>query len=228
MKDQEEIETIKKACQITDRAFEYIIQNIRKEMTEKEIAFEIEKFMIMNGADGLAFDSIVASGIHTSMPHITPTDKKIMPGDIIQFDIGCQYHGYASDLSRVVFVEYMKDEYKEVYQFVQEEQRKLSNSLKDGSNIKLVIKDRETEYRFKNYQVMHAFGHGVGLDIHELPVLNAKQDYILKENSIIAIEPGVYIPGQYGIRIEDTYQVTKNGCINLTNCVKNDIIIQLK
>ena len=115
VKDEDEIEYIQKACEITDSAFEYIIKNIKKGMTEKDIAFEIEKFMIQKGADGLAFPSIVASGPNSSVPHAVPTSRRIIPGDIIQFDIGCKYKGYASDLSRVVFVEDMADEYKEIY-----------------------------------------------------------------------------------------------------------------
>lgn len=227
VKDEEEFECIKKACEITDNAFEYIIRNIKEGMTEKEVAFEIEKFMITNGADSLAFESIVAFGENTSMPHAVPTDRVVQKGDIIQFDIGAKYKGYCADLSRVVFVEEIKEEYKEVYDFVLGEQKRLSQMLKDGANIKTVIKDRETEYKLKNYQVMHAFGHGVGLDIHELPILRSNQDNILKENSIIAIEPGVYFEGRFGIRIEDTFKVTKNGSENITKCKKDYTIIKL-
>ena len=227
VKDEEEFESIKKACEITDNAFEYIIRNIKEGMTEKEVAFEIEKFMISNGADGLAFESIVAFGENTSMPHAVPTDRVVQKGDIIQFDIGAKYKGYCSDLSRVVFVEEVKEEYKEIYDFVLGEQKRLSQMLKDGSNIKTVIKDRETEYKLKNYQIMHAFGHGVGLDIHELPILRSNQDNILKENSVIAIEPGVYFEGRFGIRIEDTFKVTKNGSENITKCKKDYTIIKL-
>ena len=227
VKDEEEFESIKKACEITDNAFEYIIRNIKEGMTEKEVAFEIEKFMISNGADGLAFESIVAFGENTSMPHAVPTNRVVKKGDIIQFDIGAKYKGYCSDLSRVVFVEEVKEEYKEIYDFVLGEQKRLSQMLKDGSNIKTVIKDRETEYKLKNYQIMHAFGHGVGLDIHELPILRSNQDNILKENSVIAIEPGVYFEGKFGIRIEDTFKVTKNGSENITKCKKDYTIIKL-
>lgn len=227
VKEKEEIELIKKACEITDEAYEYIIRNIKEGMTEKEVAFEIEKYMIKNGADSLAFDSIVAFGENTSMPHAVPTDRVIQKGDIVQFDIGCKYKGYGSDLSRVVFVEEMKEEYKEVYDFILEEQKRMSEYLKEGSNIKTVVKDRETDYKLKNYKIMHAFGHGVGLDIHELPVINAKKDNILKENAIIAIEPGVYIPEKFGIRIEDTYLVTKTKCENITKCKKDCTVIKL-
>ena len=227
VKDEEEFDSIKKACEIADQAFEYIIRNIKKGMTEKEVAFEIEKFMILNGAEDRAFETIVASGENSSMPHAVPTDRVIQKGDIIQFDFGAKVNGYCSDFSRVVFVEEMKEEYKEVYDFVLEEQKKLKECLKDGVNIKTVIKDRETEYKLKNYQIMHAFGHGVGLEIHELPVLRSNQDNILKENSIIAIEPGVYIPGKFGIRIEDTCRVTKLDLESITKSKRNYTIIKL-
>lgn len=227
VKEETEIECIKKACEITDQTFEYIIRNIRRGMTEKQIAFEIEKYMLSNGADGLAFDSIVGSGRNSSMPHAVPTDRKIMYGDIIQFDIGCKYKGYASDMSRVVFVGEIDEEYKKVYDFVLEQQRIIENILKEGTNIKSVIKDRETEYKLKNYEVMHSFGHGVGLDVHELPTLKSQIDCVLKENSVITIEPGVYIQGSFGIRIENTYHVTKNRCISLTNSTKDYTVIRL-
>lgn len=228
VKDDEEYEAIKKACEITDKAFEYIIRNIKKGMTEKEVAFEIERFMILNGAEDRAFETIVASGENSSMPHAVPSDRVIQRGDIIQFDFGAKYKGYCSDFSRVVFVEEVKEEYKEVYDFVLDEQKRLKECLKDGANIKTVIKDRETEYKLKNYKIMHAFGHGVGLEIHELPVLRSTQDNILKENSIIAIEPGVYIPGKFGIRIEDTCRVTKTGVESMTKCSTGYTVIKLQ
>ena len=227
VKDESEIESIQKACEITDKAYEYIIRNIKSGMTEKEVAFEIERYMLLNGADGKAFDLIVAFGENTSMPHAVPTDRVVKTGDIIQFDIGCKVNGYCSDFSRVVFVEEIKEEYKEEYDFVLGEQKRLETALKDGVNIKTVIKDRETEYRLKNYAVMHAFGHGVGLNIHERPILRSSVDCTLKEDSVIAVEPGVYIPGKFGIRIEDSYRVTKAGCQNLTNAKKDYTIIKL-
>lgn len=227
VKDKDEIENIKKACEITDKAFEYIIRNIKEGMTEKEVAFEIEKFMITNGADGLAFDSIVAFGENTSMPHAVPTDRKVQKGDIIQFDIGCKYNGYCSDFSRVVFVEEVKEEYKKIYDFVLEEQEKTSLLLKSGVNVKSIIRDRESEYKLKGLTVMHSFGHGVGLEIHELPFVNTKQDWTLRANSIITIEPGVYFQNKFGIRIEDTYIVTKDKCESLSKCKKDYTIIKL-
>ena len=228
VKDEEEVELIKKACEITENTFEYVKEILKYGMTEKELSFEIEKFMIENGADGLAFDSVVAFGENTSMPHAVPTDKKLESGDIIQLDMGAKYCGYCSDFSRVIFVDYMKDEYKDDYEFVLEQKEKIESSFKDGTNIKQVIKDREVDYNLKNYAVMHAFGHGVGMEIHEEPVLRSNIDSYLKENSIIAIEPGIYKAGMYGIRIEDTYHITKNSCINLGKSGKDYTIVDLK
>ena len=228
VKDEDEIKLIQKACDITDMTYEHVKKILRYGMTEKELSFEIQKFMIENGADGLAFDTIVAFGENTSMPHAVPTDRKLESGDIIQLDMGAQYKGYASDFSRVLFVDYMKNEYEDGYQFVLDQQQKIVDGFKDGANIKQVIKDREVDYRLKNYEIAHSFGHGVGLNIHEEPFLRSKIDTYLKENSVVAIEPGIYKAGRFGIRIEDTYHITKESCINLTKSGKDVTIIPLK
>ena len=227
VKDEEEIEYIKKACEITDNAFEYILEYLHEGVTEKEVAFEIEKYMVTHDADGIAFDLIVAFGDHTSMPHAVPTDRRLKKGDIIQFDIGSKFNGYCSDFSRVVFTDTPTEKQKVIYDFLIDQQKKLSISFKDGANIKQIIKDRENDYKLKNYAVMHAFGHGVGLDIHEQPFLNSKVDNFAKENSVIAIEPGVYLPGEFGMRIEDTYLVEKVGTKQLTTSKKDYIVIKL-
>lgn len=228
VKDEEEIDFIKKACEITDNTFEYVKSILRYGITEKELSFEIERFMIENGADGIAFDSIVAFGENTSMPHAVPTSRKLEPGDIIQLDIGAKYQGYCSDFSRVIFVDEINEEYQEVYDFVLDQKKKIVESFKDGANIKTVIKAREVDYNLKNYDIAHSFGHGVGLDIHEEPILGSKMDLYLKENWVIAIEPGVYKPGRYGIRIEDTYLITKDGCIKLGKTGNEYTIVNLK
>ena len=148
IKDEEEIECIKKACEITDKTFDYIIHNIKRGMTEKEVAFEIEKYMISLGADGVAFETIVASGEHSSMPHAVPTDRKIKSGDVLLFDMGAKYKGYTSDLSRTVFVgenNFLEEEYN----FVLEKQKFISKNFKDGVNIKQVLKQVEEAYARK-------------------------------------------------------------------------------
>lgn len=148
IKDEEEIECIKKACEITDKTFDYIIHNIKRGMTEKEVAFEIEKYMISLGADGVAFETIVAAGEHSSMPHAVPTDRKIKSGDVLLFDMGAKYKGYTSDLSRTVFVgenNFLEEEYN----FVLEKQKFISKNFKDGVNIKQVLKQVEEAYARK-------------------------------------------------------------------------------
>ena len=227
VKEDYEIEKIKKACEITDKAFEYIIKNIKKGMTEKQVAFELNNYMLENGADALAFDTIVASGPNSSMPHAVPTNRVIENNDIILFDFGAKYQGYCSDLSRTVFVGKIDEEIEKVYDFVLDEQNKIISNFKEGTNFKTIIKNRELDYKLEGYELMHSFGHGVGLEIHETPTLNAKVDNLLKRNSVIAIEPGVYFPGKFGIRIEDTCLVERNMTTTLTNCSKNKINIKL-
>lgn len=189
VKEEYELEKIKKACEITDKAFEYIINHIKRGMTEKQIAFELNNFMLENGADGLAFDTIVASGPNSSMPHAVPSGRKIEENDIILFDFGAKYKGYCADLSRTVFVGKINEEKEKVYDFVLGQQRNIINSFKEGTNIKTIMKNRETDYDLAGYDIMHAFGHGVGLEIHESPALNSKIDNLLKRNSVVAIEP---------------------------------------
>lgn len=228
VKDEDEIKLIKKACEITEHAFEYAKEILYYGITEKELSFEIERFMIENGADGLAFDLIVAFGENTSMPHAVPTNRALQSGDIIQLDMGAKYKGYCSDFSRIIFVDYMKNEYEDGYHFILEQQEKIVESFKDGANMKQIIKNREVDYRLKNFEVAHAFGHGVGLSIHEEPVLSSKTDSYLKENSVIAIEPGIYKTGRFGMRVEDTFLITKNSCINLGKTGKEYSIVNLK
>jgi len=225
VKEDDEIDNIRRACLITDKCFEYIKDFINVGMTEKEIAFEIEKFMKINGADGLAFDTIVASGPNSSMPHAVPTDRKIQEKDIIQFDFGCKVNGYCSDFSRVLFVGEITDEQEKVYNFVFKEYDYIVKNLSDRCNIKEILKKCEEDYKTENFELLHSFGHNLGLDIHEDPVLSLKQEFKVKNNMTLTVEPGVYIPGKFGIRIEDTVQITKFGCINLTKSEKNYIII---
>ena len=225
IKDEEEITNIKKACEITDQCFTFLKNYIKIGMTEREIAYRIEEFFIKNGAEGLAFNPIVASGTNSSMPHSIVSDKKIEEGDILLIDLGCKYKGYCSDMTRTIFVGKVDDKIKNIYDMVLGVQEQAISQMKDGANIKNITKVAEQELKINRFDLIHALGHGVGLDIHEAPVLTSKYDNLLKENMVIAIEPGVYVPKSFGIRIEDTVLITKNGCINLTNSEKNYTII---
>lgn len=227
VKKEEEIDCIKKACLITDNCFEYIKKFIKIGMTEKEIAFEIEKFFLMNGADGLAFDTIVASGANSSMPHAVPTDKKIEDGDPITIDMGCKYKGYCSDMTRTVFAGHVPQYMKPVYDLVLKNQLRVLEELKEGANIKLIAKGVESDFKLNGANMVHSLGHGVGLDIHEYPFMNTKYDFLLKENMIVTDEPGIYIPSRFGVRIEDTVLITKYASQNLTMSEKGYVIVGL-
>ncbi|MGN1299638.1 MAG: M24 family metallopeptidase [Candidatus Scatovivens sp.] len=227
IKEEEEIQNIKRACKITDECFDYIVKYIKKGMTEKRIAFEIEKYMRMNGADEIAFDFCVASGENSSMPHATPTDRKIKENDVLLLDIGCKVNGYCSDFTRTIYIGKAPEIFKDEYNFVLEEQKKIIENLKPDKDIKQIIELIYKDYADKNYLILHAFGHGLGLYIHENPILGNKKENYLKENMVIAVEPGIYKKNEYGIRIEDTILITKNGSINLTESAKNLIEVQI-
>ena len=225
IKDDDEIKNIKKACELTDKCFSHIIRYINKGMTEKQIANEIERYFKQNGADGLAFDTLVASGENSSKPHSSVTNRRIMPGDVILLDFGCKYNGYCSDMTRTVFMNKVPERVKQVYDLVLRNQENFIKEVKENANIKTLTKMIENDFRIYEYDLIHALGHGVGMEVHELPFLSSKKDNMLKENMVIAVEPGIYIPGKFGVRIEDTILVTKNGCIKLNNSEKNYIII---
>ena len=225
IKDDVEINSIKKACELTDRCFEHLLKFIKKGMTEKEIAFEIEKYFKENGADGLAFPTIVASGINSSMPHAVPTDKKIESGDIITLDFGCVVDGYCSDITRTIFVDFVQEYVRKVYDLVLKNQLQTLKEMKEGANTKILFKMVESDFKINDYTLIHALGHSVGMEVHENPIIGSKSENILKANMVLTNEPGIYIPGRFGVRIEDTVLITKFGCINLTKSEKNYIVI---
>ena len=161
VKDEDEIDNIKKACLITDNCFDYIKDFIKPGMTEIEIAFEIEKYMKTHGAEGLAFDTIVASGKNSSLPHAIPTDRKIENQDIIQFDFGCKVNGYCSDFSRVLFIGNPTSEMIKVYEFVLKEFRKILSKLSEEADIKNILKECEKDYKDEKYDILHSFGHSL-------------------------------------------------------------------
>ena len=224
IKDEEELKYIIKACNITDECFKYILGYIRPGMTEKQIAKEIDEYYTER-TDGISFETIVASGENSSKPHAVPSNRKIQNQDIITIDMGCKVNGYCSDMTRTIFVGEPTEEMKKVYNLVLINQKFALDQYNDGANTRQIIKMLEGDFKLKGYDLIHSLGHGVGLEIHEPPYISYKSDTILRENMIVTDEPGIYIPGKFGIRIEDTVQITKFGCITLTNSEKNYIII---
>ena len=226
VKECDEIECIKKACKITDDCFNYLLNYIKKGMTEKEIAHEIKEFFTKNGANDIAFEPIVASGPNSSKPHAVPTDRKIQSNDVILIDMGCKYNGYSSDMTRTIFVDSVNDNLKREYEFVLDVQKQILNMLKEGKSIRDIVLVFENNYNVSRHVVMHALGHGVGLECHELPILSSKNMNCLKENMVLAIEPGIYVAGNYGIRIEDTVLINKFAGETLTESTKDIVIIK--
>ncbi|MCI8396197.1 MAG: aminopeptidase P family protein [Clostridia bacterium] len=224
IKDFNEIKNLRKACQITDDCFTYLLKYIKKGMTEKQIADEIEKYFKASGGV-LAFDTIVASGENSSMPHATPTDRKIISGDVITIDMGCSYNGYCADMTRTIFVDKIEERVKASYDLVLENQNTVIEEMKDGAQIKIIARIVEGNLKMHGHDPMHALGHGVGMNVHEDPILSQKSDKVLKENMVIAVEPGIYIPGKYGIRIEDTVLITREGTEILTKSTKEYCVI---
>ena len=224
IKDEDEIRNIEKACEITDNCFSYLLNYIKPGMTEKQIANEIEDYYKQR-TDGLSFDTIVASGENTSKPHAVPTNRKIGEKDIITIDMGCKVNGYCSDMTRTFFVGEVPEEVKPVYDLVLKNEKQTLEQMKDGASTRMLTKMVENDFRFNNYDLIHSLGHGVGLEIHEAPYIGLKSDTQLKENMVVTDEPGIYLAGKFGVRIEDTVQITKFGCINLTKSEKNYIVI---
>lgn len=224
IKDEEEISNIQKACEITDSCFEYLQMYIKPGMTEKQIAREIEEYYNQR-TDGVSFDPIVASGENSAKPHAIPTERKIQEQDIITIDMGCKVNGYCSDMTRTIFVGSVPDEVKKIYELVLKNQTQTHRELKAGASTRLLTKMVENDFKLNGYDLIHSLGHGVGMEIHESPYINSKTDIFLRENMIVTNEPGIYIPGKFGVRIEDTVQISKFGCINLTKSGKDYIII---
>ena len=225
IKDDNEIAKIRRACEITDNCFTHLLEYIKVGMTERQIAFEIEKYFIENGANGLAFDTIVASGENSSKPHAVPTNRKIQSGDNITIDFGAKYKGYCSDMTRTIFVGSVSDEVRNLYNFILEGQLRATNKIKDGVDGKSVARGVQIEYNARNFELIHALGHGVGLEVHELPYLSYRSSQILKENMVVTNEPGIYIPEKIGIRIEDTILINKLESEVLTKSSKELIVI---
>ena len=168
---------------------------------------------------------LLLHGPNSSMPHAVPTERKITSGDVITIDFGCKYKGYCSDMTRTIFVDFVQDYIKPVYELVLKNQELTLKELYEGANVRILTKMVENDFKLYGYQLVHSLGHGVGMEIHEAPYVSYQTDTQLKENMVVTNEPGIYIPGKFGVRIEDTVQITKFGCISLTKSGKNMISI---
>lgn len=212
-KTKEEIELARIACDITCRAFERILEDIRVGVTEKELAARLSLYMVLEGADTQPYGNILISGKRTSLLHGIPSEKAVEYGDFVLMDFGCQYKGYMSDMTRTVIVGRANDRQREVYELEQKMVQDVEDFIKDGVSAadayRASLKHLEgTEYMPYHYT---GIGHGVGLFVHEIPFMGPKSKDIIYKDTVMTVEPGIYIPGWGGVRIEDQIVVTETG-----------------
>lgn len=226
-KDETEIAYIKKAQKITDAAFSDILKIIRAGMSEKDLAVELEYRMAKNGAEGLAFETIIASGVNTSKPHAHPTDKLIENGDAVTMDFGARYHGYCSDMTRTIFVGEPSAEMRKIYDVVLLAQKTgIQNAYCGISGAELDSYCREV-IKANGYgeYFAHSTGHSLGIDIHEEPRAAVGVATRFAAKQLVTCEPGIYIAGLGGVRIEDLLLFEQDEVIDLTTSDKNVIIL---
>lgn len=227
IKDDKELATIRKACEITDQAYDYILGYIQIGMSENQVANELERKMKELGASGVSFETIVASGWRSALPHGVASDKLIEEGDIVTIDFGCYYNGYASDMTRTFGVGHVDKKLKEIYEVVQTAQAKVIEKAKagmTGHEVDAIGRNYIEEKGYGQY-FGHSLGHGLGLNVHEMPAVSRNATDVLEKNMVITDEPGIYIEGLGGVRIEDDLIVLEDGVEVLTKSPKHLIII---
>ena len=227
VKEAWELELMRKAQDITDKTFADMCKIIKPGKTEKELAAELIYSLSKNGADGPAFDPIVITGSKTSMPHGVPGDKVVQEGDFVTMDFGAAYKGYCADMTRTVAVGYATEEMKKVYSIVLQAQAAGLAATKagvPGKEIDGAARKVITDAGYGAY-FGHGYGHSVGIEIHESPSPNPSNPNPMPAGAICSAEPGIYLPGQFGVRIEDVVIVTEDGCENITHSPKHLIIL---
>ena len=222
-----ELMAILEAQAMGDACFSHILEYIKPGMTEKQVAEEIEKTLMGLGSEGLAFDTICVSGEKGDQPHGIPSDKVIQDGDLVTMDFGAVVRGYCGDMTRTIGIGSLTSELKDAYDVVKRSQEAGLAACRAGvpcKEIDRVCRSIIEEAGFGEYFV-HGTGHGVGREVHESPTLNAKSDEVLEAYMPVTVEPGIYVPGSFGIRIEDLAIITDFGIINGTKSTKDLIIL---
>jgi Xaa-Pro aminopeptidase len=226
-KDNQEISNIQQACKLADMAFTHICNQIKPGMTEKEVAFELETYIRKTNSD-ISFPTIVAFGENAAIPHHHTGNRTLNKNELLLIDFGVKFNNYCSDMTRTIFFGKASNEQKEAYQTVLNAQQKAIDSLNhnlinnletNASNIDKAAKDYIIQLGYPN--IPHSLGHGIGIQVHEPPTLSPKSKDILKENMVFSIEPGIYLPDKFGIRIEDLFVIQNNSLHQLTNSPKN-------
>ena len=226
-KDDGEIALMTKAQEITDRAFSEILKFIQPGMTEQEIAAKLQYDMLRFGAEKMSFDPIVVSGPNGSLPHGIPSAKQVQQGEFITMDFGCKYGGYCSDMTRTVALGEPTGEMRKVYQTVLEAQLAgiaVTTAGVPGKSIDAAARKVIEDAGYGEY-FGHGYGHSLGIEIHESPNANTREETLLPVGAVVSAEPGIYLPGKFGVRIEDVTVLTADGCMVLTKSPKELIIL---
>ena len=226
-KDADEIRALTDAQRIAEKALREIYNDLRPGAVEREIAAKLQYLMLHYGAEDKSFDPIVVSGPNGSLPHGVPSDKEIRDGEFVTMDFGCIYHGYCSDMTRTVAVGHVTDEMRPIYDTVLSAQRAGIETAKagvTGKDVDAAARDVISAAGYGEY-FAHSFGHGVGVEIHEYPNASSLNEKPLPVGAVISAEPGIYIPGKLGVRIEDVIVVTETGRQNLMNAPKELLIL---
>lgn len=222
IKSEEECQSIIKAQRIAEKAIEMLLPKIKVGAAERELSLELDYTMLKLGAQALSFETIAVAGKNGSMPHGVPGSKRIESGDFITFDFGAVYNNYHSDMTRTFGVGEVSDKQRDVYETVLRAQKTAIDAVSAGKkccDIDKIARDIIKEKGYGEY-FGHGLGHGVGVEIHEFPSVSPRSNTVLEKGHIITVEPGIYIPGEFGVRIEDMVYVTEDGCRNLTECPK--------
>ena len=227
VKEPWELDRMRKAQEITDAAFTEVLTRIREGMTEKELTAELIYCLLKNGGEGLSFDPIVVSGPNTSMPHGVPGERRLQKGDFITMDFGVLYQGYCSDMTRTVALGYVTEEMKQVYDTVLQAQLTGIAATRAGVTGKSIDEAARQVITDAGYGAYfgHGYGHSLGLEIHEDPGCNAGGKVPMEANMVCSAEPGIYLPGKFGVRIEDVVIFTEDGCEVITHSPKNLIVV---
>lgn len=229
IKEAPEITLIARAAKITTQSFNQLLRRIKIGMTEIEVAKLLENLFFENGATAVAFPTIVASGVNGSQPHAAASTKKLRAGELVTIDCGAVYKGYAADFTRTIAVgskEQLKAKLSHIHEAVKAAQQAGIASVRpavEAQVIDTICRESLVKKGLDRY-FTHGTGHGVGLEVHELPVLGPGQKTVLEPGMVVTVEPGVYIPGVGGVRIEDTLVVTKKGFLNLTKGISTQLI----
>ena len=226
-KDEEEIALMKKAQEITDQAFDAILKFIKPGLTEREIAARLQYEMLCRGAEKMSFDPIVVSGPNGSLPHGIPGDKQVQQGEFITMDFGCKYGGYCSDMTRTIALGEPTEEMRKVYDTVLKAQLTGIAKAKAGVPGKEIHNTAAKVIEEAGYGPYfgHGFGHSVGIEIHESPNANSRDETPMPVGAVVSAEPGIYLPGKFGVRIEDVLVYTAEGYVDLTKSPKELIVL---